>query len=253
MLRKPFRPFSLMLAAACFVLVSHTASGNTLNKLLEADRSGLDASQQAQERIQAIDSAQQELLSRYLQTNRELRLAQKYNQQLNDQVARLEQARDALEQKRSTLRQTRTRLSPLMDEMLVTLEKLVKADTPFLKEERSLRLQALKKTLVDPTLPLGEKMARLLEAYQVELSYGYSVASYPGQLDNQQLVTFLRAGRLGYYYLTPDDKAAIWISGKGWQSLDKTWIPRLQQAMRTASGEGIPQLMTIPRQPEILQ
>lgn len=228
------------------LFIPFAAQSVSLKDINKADQGGLNASKSAQMSIAAIDEQIQQKQAEYTQINRETRIAKKYQQQLESQISQLEQALATLNKQRGTLRQTRTHLAPLMDEMFVTLEQLIYADSPFLIEERALRLQQLKVTLSNPTLSLAEKMTRLLDAYQVELSYGYSVSSYQGQLENQQLVTFLRVGRLGFYYLTQDGESFRWLPEKGWQALDSHWTESLEKAVATATGESIPALMTLP-------
>ncbi len=234
------------------VLMAVPAWATDLNRVMGADAQGLRASQQAQQKMEQIDDKKQQLIARYRQVLWDQRLADKHQEQLAAQTASLQQALSGLEAKRRGLRQTRMALTPLMAEMLSVLEEVIAADLPFLKEERQLRMSALESSFQDPTLSVGDKMARLLDAYQVELSYGYSTETWQGSLDNGHLVTFLRVGRLGFYYLTPDQKqAAIWTTDAGWKALDTYWIEPLSEAILVASGERIPALLTLPKPGDI--
>jgi len=56
--------------------------------------------------------------------------------------------------------------------MVDTLDKFVAEDLPFLKEERTQRVEILKHLLTDPQTGVAEKYRRILEAYQIEADYG---------------------------------------------------------------------------------
>lgn len=244
--------FYLSVLLILTVLLAAPVWASDLNRVMGADAKGLQASQQAQQKIEQIDDKKQQLIARYRQVLWDQRLADKHQEQLVAQTASLQQALADLEAKRRGLRQTRMALTPLMAEMRSVLEEVITADLPFLKEERQLRMVALENSFQDPTLSAGDKMARLLDAYQVELSYGYSTETWQGSLDNGHLVTFLRVGRLGFYYLTPDQKqAAIWTTDAGWKALGADWIEPLSEAILVASGDRIPALLTLPKPGDI--
>ena len=83
-----------------------------------------------------------------------------------------------------------------MDEMAASLAEVVAADRKFLSGERRARLENLRAVLADPTLTDGQKMDVLLDAWQVEASYGLTVGADRGVNDSGALAVFLRIGRL---------------------------------------------------------
>jgi len=98
-------------------------------------------------------------------------------------------------------------LEPFLYSLVDRLTVAVQADLPFLKQERTRRLDFLQRTLDDHELSNGEKLRRILEALEVETAYGRSteVSEQTVQLDgNPTLATVFRAGRLGLYCLTPN-------------------------------------------------
>lgn len=235
-------PLILMLS----IFVAHTANATTLATVKSADQQGLKASQLAQQQHQQLDQQQQELQQQNHQIVLQTQLADHYQQQLNHQIQQLQDAIIQLQHQRQTLRETRMQLLPLMQNMLTSLQQLIDADLPFLQAERQARLDALTQTLASAELDNGEKMTRLLDAYQVEVSYGYSNESWQGKLPDGSLVTFLRAGRLGYYYLSLDQQsAAIWQQDR-WQPLDTQWLAPLAQAIAVTTSQIPPALMQLP-------
>ncbi|MFT5233736.1 MAG: hypothetical protein ACI9UK_000994 [Candidatus Krumholzibacteriia bacterium] len=98
----------------------------------------------------------------------------------------------------------------MQDTLMVIFDRLednVATSLPFLPTERQLRLESLAGELVRPDVASGEKLRRLLEALQVEASYGASVEVYQGviTLDGVELNTdILRLGRVALFWRTPD-------------------------------------------------
>ncbi|MCE9787773.1 DUF3450 domain-containing protein [Shewanella chilikensis] len=223
-----------------------TATPSDLNEIHKADRQGLKASQHAQQVIEKLDDEQQSLIQENRQLKHEIQLASHYQKQLQQQIGQLHSALEELGEQRRQLRQTRMQLAPMMDEMLLSLTQLVRADLPFQQQERQQRLDNLQLLLQSAELNQGEKLTRLLDAYQVELSYGYSVESWQGKLGDGRLVNFLRAGRLGYFFLTLDGKAGGRWQGDSWQALTPEQLGNVAAAIRVASGESIPALLQLP-------
>ena len=105
-----------------------------------------------------------------------------------------------------------------LEQTLVTdvqkLEAHVAASPPFLVEERTRRLDFLKKSLNDPELTIGEKYRRFTEGLNAEVEYSRKLeisnqtAVFEGK-KNELIV--IRAGTVGFYCLTPDrNNAGIW-------------------------------------------
>lgn len=228
----------------CFLFFSNRALSNEISEINKADLSGLKASQQSQIKVEALDDRNLDVVEQYRQVLREQQLADKYNQLLTKQIAQLEVAMGAIEAKQSQLRTTRMMLGPLMDEMVQSLTMLVEADAPFLIEERRARVANLQQRMVDASLSESDKILSILDAYQVELSYGYTTESWQGKLDGV-LVTYVRVGRLGFYYFTPDEmKAGMWV--QSWQPLAVDWVAPLKQAAEMSAGKQLPSLITLP-------
>lgn len=242
---------ALLLSLSVLLIFSSETFAKKLNSVLSEDTKGVNASQSAQIKIESLDDKTQALIGQYRQTLREQQLADKYNQLLMKQVASLESALLDIESKQAQLRNTRMTLAPLMEDMVVALENIISADAPFLVDERKARLENLHHLVADSSLTEGDKMLAILDAYQVELSYGYTTESWQGKLD-QRLVNYVRIGRLGFYYVTTDgQQAAQWqASQEGlqgqWQALSADWIPHLEQASSMAMGKTLPQVLILP-------
>ena len=98
----------------------------------------------------------------------------------------------------------------MQDTLMVIFERLedsVANSLPFLPAERQMRLQSLDTELVRPDADSGEKLRRLLEALQVEASYGASVEVYQDEITlagTEMHADILRLGRVALFWRTPD-------------------------------------------------
>ncbi len=156
-----------------------------------------------------------------------------------DERAELESARTAALQERvdelsRRLAESDRLEASLQDSLLTILDRLedaVALDTPFLGEERALRLAGLRRELVRPDVPAAEKLRRLLESLQVEAAYGGSVEMTGERIDVDGVVLtvdMLRIGRLSLFWRTPDGKRV-----GTWDPAADTWIELPEGERRT--------------------
>ena len=209
----------------------------------------------SQQRIDSLDDDSQSLLEEYRATRTELDNLQGYNDQMSRMVAAQEQEIEALEGQLLEIEVTRQRILPLMVRMVEVLEQFIDLDTPFLPEERRLRLEGLKQLLDNPRVGLAEKYRRILEAYRVENAYAYNIEAYAGELSSDpkgegtaRTVDFLRLGRVGLYYLTFDHaEVGYWdATADLWQPLDESWLHSIEQGIRVARKQAPPELIRLP-------
>ena len=74
---------------------------------------------------------------------------------------------------------------PMMQKMVATLDEFVKLDMPFLPEERTNRIAALKDMMTRADVSVSEKYRRIVEAYQIEIEYGRTIEAYQGKVGRQ--------------------------------------------------------------------
>jgi len=136
---------------------------------------------------------------------------------------------------------------------LTRLERLVAADMPFLRDQRQARLASLERMLDSAELSAADKLDRVLATWRTELDYGRQVDAWRGALSagegGEKLeVDYLRLGRLGWYYLTPDgQQGGVWRGGEGrWQSLDGEALREVRKGLRLAREERAPAMLDLP-------
>lgn len=205
----------------------------------------------AQDKVDQLDDHTALALQEFQNILREIELTQKYNQNLAAQISHQENQLKTIMEQRVSLVQVRKKLDPTMNNMITVLNDFVAEDVPFLWQERQLRIKALKATKNNPDITISEKIRRILEAYQIEVSYGYDIESWQEPLPHgksTQLVTLLRIGRVALYYLTPDkQEGGVWDQqNRVWLTLPNSDINNVITAMKVANSEASPQLLSLP-------
>jgi len=233
----------LMRAGAAGLLFAAPAHAQ-LESALTAAKSSTTASAASQRRVEEADDAAD-------QAAREFRavLQQKDNialfvaQQdiyLQSQTSEIESLRRQL----GTVEQIKQGMSPMMLRMAAKLEDTINSDLPFNLEERTARIEDVKRVLSDPDVSPAEQYRRVLNAYKIEVSYGQGVDSYEGAHPTRpgNVVNFIRFGRTSLVYVTKDETeiAKYNLEDGGWQVLDGADALAMRQAIRIARGEADP-------------
>ena len=122
---------------------------------------------------------------------------------------------------------------------------------PFLWQERQLRLTELNNLLDNPNVNVADKYRRIVEAYQIETEYGDTIETWQAQLplsEQNKAVQLIKVGRVGLYYLTPDQQTAgYWDNdNRTWKTLPKSWLTRVKQAYQVADNKTVPTLLALP-------
>lgn len=205
----------------------------------------------SQEKIDKVSRQTEDMLQEYrkLEDGSEYQAA--YTRELQElERTQLQQIED-LQEQIAQAQITRQRIVPLMRSMADALEKFVVLDLPFEQEERINAVLQLKQRLSQPELSVSAKFRLVLEAYQLEQSYGSTLAAWRGPLtlDEQELsVEFLRVGRIALYFQSLDgETSGYWDpQADAWVELDSQYNRDLLLALRVARNVVAPQLLQLP-------
>jgi len=159
-----------------------------------------------------------------------------------------------LKTRKEKLARMRMELEPYLGHVVADLKDQVASDAPFLTDERSRRIAFLERSLVDPDLNLGEQLRRVLEALQVEAGYGNSVETEERKLDlngEPTLVTLVRIGRVGLFYITNDRKhTGKWDqASERWQPVSDDYLPDILRTMEIIQQKRAAELVELPLGP----
>lgn len=216
-----------------------------------------------QARIDAADAATRADIEALRKRRRELRQLTAYNRELAPRLAQQAITLDVRVAALDALGDTREALPGMLRDLVERLHQWIEADLPFLKEERLARVDSLEALLADGEVSHAEALDRVLAAWRRELDYGRELDAWRGLLDVVPLagrapneageslsreVDFLRLGRAGFYYLTPDGReGGVWkASADQWQPLDSAERAELDKGLRIVRDQRAPALLALP-------
>jgi hypothetical protein len=227
------------------------AATDPLDRALDTSKANTRQEAKTQQHIDRLDDETKAMLEEYQRLSRELDVLKVYDDQLERLVVSQEEEKASILQQMQDLELTKREIVPLMLRMLSWLEEFVDADTPFLPEERNLRINQLGSLMDRADVSVGEKYRRVLEAYQIEMDYSRTIEASRGELpsgDHTRTVDFLRIGRVGLYYLTLDrTEVGFWDPGTGqWEVLPKRYNLPIRNGLRIARKQAAPDLLRLP-------
>jgi len=222
-----------------------------LNSVLTTKQQSQVQAQKTQQKIINLDNKTNEVIAEYRSLLKENAILATYNKQLDKQQQQQQTRLNKLDVNMANVREIRMELMPLMKEMIQVLTLFVKNDIPFLWQERQLRLTELNALLDNPNIAIADKYRRILEAYQIETEYGDTIETWQAQLplsSSNRVVQLIKIGRIGLYYLTPDQKnAGYWNkTNRTWEDLPESWLARVKQAYQVADNKTVPTLLALP-------
>ena len=204
-----------------------------------------EAARASQKRVEQLDEETTKMLADYRQMTAEAASLKGYNEQLALQVKSQEEQMATMAQQVGEIETTSREVLPMMNRMLSTLETFVSLDLPFLAEERSNRIAALKEIMGRADISTSEKYRRLVEAYQIEMEYGRTIEAYEGKIE-EKTVDFLRSGRVALMYQTRDGKeTGYWdAAAKQWKR-DDEYQDAMRAGLKVAKKQAAPDFIAV--------
>ncbi len=253
--KKPTIFISLLLSISIALITFETHSedqmGSKLESAIDIRLEGQKESIESQKEIDQLADQKLSMVQDYQQATIQLGDLQVYNNQLEKLVEKQREKLASFDQQLESAREAQRNIVPMMLKMVKVLSRFIQLDTPFLHEERSMRVTALKEMLDDPTVTTSEKYRRILEAYQIEADYGRTIESYNGEItlgSENRSVEFLRVGRVALIYSSLNgSEAGFWNkNNKQWQLLPVEYNESINHGLRIARKESPPDLIKIP-------
>lgn len=248
MLKRPF--FVLRGCWIAGLLASGTlmASDETMDQASQSVEAQ-QAQSAIQQQIDAADEETREALEELRRLEREARQMEASNAALSGRLASEAERQERLGVALDTLSETRAALPSIEQDMAQQLVNWIESDLPFLREERLARVQTAQ---TEPGKESAERISALLETWRIELEYGRSMDNWRGRLqladEKPREVEYLRVGRIGFYYLTPDGReGGVWNGERSeWQALDEGARREVRHGLRMADDQRTPDLLRLP-------
>lgn len=237
---------SLAAAAALVGLGSVSVFAADLPALFNDSKSWMTAQADVQKQVDSLDDQRNNLLQQYQNTLRETDGLKVYNLQLRAQLKSQASEMEEVRKESFEVERTNREILPLMQKMLDTLQAFVDLDVPFLPEERQGRMKKLREMMDRADVTTSEKYRRIVESYQVEMEYGRTLEGYEGKLGDK-VVEFLRVGRVGLMYQTPDQKeTGYWDADKKAFVRDDDYRDDVHEGLKIAKKQVSPNLLIVP-------
>jgi len=227
------------------------AQSVTVDQVLQAGQRRLNLAQESQERINQVVEGARSLTDQYRAVNKEIDGLKVYNRlmtaQTNGQNATLEDISISMDQVDVINRQ----IFPLMERMIDGIEQSIALDIPFLMEERTNRVAALKETMERSDVSVAEKFRKVMEAYQIEMDYGSSNEYYVQSLQidgSTREYNMLRIGRIGLYFQSDDTSITGWWNAElgAYEELGNEHRNEVRKGIRVARQLIAPELVLLP-------
>ncbi|MGY6565403.1 MULTISPECIES: DUF3450 domain-containing protein [Halomonadaceae] len=243
------RPFRHPCLWGAILWLGLAASASADPELYQESREAQRSQAELQASIDAADDEARAMLEELRELERAERRLTRENAELAPRNERLAETLDRREAALDTLAETREALPVLQERLIERLEQWVDGDMPFLREERLARVASLRSQ--GDELSSAERWERIVSAWRAELDYGREVDAWRGYLgegDSRREVDYLRLGRVGFYYLTPDGRAGrVWRADSGsWAPLDEAERREVRNGLRIARDRRSPELLTLP-------
>jgi hypothetical protein len=214
----------MMVTALC--LVSAISAGavyaQTLDEVLGVRAATTVAGAKSQAKIDQVAEETRDLLTQYKQVMKVVDGLRVYNQQQRRLIGNQERELEELGESIDNVTVIERQIGPLIERMIENLDKFVELDIPFLMSERRERIDFLKDTLDRADVSVAEKFSQVLQAYQVENTYGTTIEAYTDVIDlegKSRQVDMLKWGRVALVFQTPDAE----ITGV-WDNTERSWV-----------------------------
>jgi regulator of replication initiation timing len=218
---------------------SNIAAADALKDLQKSEAKIFKASKKSQKKIDNLYEQTQNLLAEYRNTVDEADVLRGYN----DHVQRMVDSQNAniasLQAQIDGIDKVKQGVVPLMYKMIATLEKFIELDIPVNIEARKERVAGLQKVMSNSNVTTSEQFRLVLEAYEIEASYGTIFDAYQGELDlGDRTITadFVHMGRIAFLAESLDMKHAwVWNNmTRAWVELDDSYIKPVTDTIRMA-------------------
>jgi len=207
---------SLMLISIPMILPAQV-----LSQILETQTERTLKAQESQVRVDKVVTQTRTMEDQFRANLKEIDGLRIYNKLLELQVENQERVKVDLEQSIANVAIVNRQIVPVMTRMIDSLEQFIALDVPFLNQERTDRVEALKELMSRQDVTVAEKFRKVTEAYQIENDYGRTIETYKDTLDLDGAILeldFLRIGRIALMYQSVDGK----ISGV-WNQDTQSW------------------------------
>lgn len=247
--------YCVVFASLATTVLTDTAAAQSAQQLLaqaiDAQADVDSRSQQSQLRIAQLDEEAGEYFGEFRVALQQVERLRIYNSNLERLVADQEEEKASISTQLENFGEMEQDIVPLMYDMIAALRSFIGLDLPFSQLERRSRVERLETNIERSDLTVSEKYRQIMEAYQIETSYGRNIEAYMGSLEIggvDRKVDLLRVGRILLAYQTPDlSETGFWDkTTNSWRPLDSSFRRAITDGLRIARKQAAPSLLELP-------
>tara|TARA_R110002072_G_scaffold149527_3_gene297424 strand:- start:4153 stop:4926 length:774 start_codon:yes stop_codon:yes gene_type:complete len=144
-------------------------------------------------------------------------------------------------------------IMPMLREMIENLENFIELDLPFQVDARMDEIADLYEIVDDPAISPAEKYRVILNAFEVEASYGRGIRTYEDVIETDEegnatvSISYLQIGRVALIRENPDDSLQLFHRGATeWADIPSSEANNVQRAFRIAREVTTPEVFLVP-------
>ncbi len=226
-------------------------NAQSLDEVLGVRTVTTKAGKSSQAKIDEIKDQTRDLLGQYKQVMKIVDGLRIYNKQQERLISQQEKEMSDLNNSIDNVTVIERQIGPLIQKMIDNLEKFISLDVPFLMKERTERIEFLHDMMGRADVAVSEKFSQVLQAYQVENTYGSTLEAYTDVIELQgksRQVDMLKFGRVALVFQTPDGEVSgVWDNKKrAWEVLGDEYRSDIRDGLRMARKTATPNLIRMP-------
>lgn len=250
----------VLLISFPIIFMAGNASSAVLDEVQQVGEKKMSEAVKSQEKIDKIVGGAQERLIQYRSLLKQIEGLEAYNEQLSTQVAGQLNLIARFDASISQVALIERQMAPLVEKMAASLQDFIELDLPFDFEERQERMAFIQDNLAAADIDVAEKFRQVIEAYQIENTYGRKIDTYQDIVTlngTEQDVNVLRVGRIAMVCQTKDaTTSARWDNdNRTWEVLDNvTYRNAIRNGIKMAKKQASINILTLPiAAPEVAQ
>jgi regulator of replication initiation timing len=218
---------------------SNIAAADALTDLQKAEAQIFKQSAKSQAKIDSIYEQTQDLLAEYRNVVDEDEVLRGYNDHVQRMVDDQQANLVSLQEQIDGIDEFKQGVVPLMYKMIDSLDKFIELDVPMNIESRKERVAKLRGVMNDSNVTTSEQFRLVLEAYEIEASYGTIFDAYQAEIDlggRSLTADFVHVGRVAFVAQSLDAKNSwLWNNEtRAWEELGDEYIKPITDTIRMA-------------------
>ncbi|PWE16983.1 hypothetical protein DDZ18_09765 [Marinicauda salina] len=240
---------SSLAAGAAAAAIAGASGAQQLDQALQVAQQSTEEGAQAQEQIDAVADRADNLEREYLALREQIESQRVYLEQQRVFLQSQENELTELERQLERVQTIERDLTPMLLEMYVRLEEFVDQDLPFQMEQRRNRLADIEEVLGEANVSPAEKYRLILNAFEIESSYGRSLRAYGEEVEIDGVpreADILQIGRVALIRRIGGDYQILTKDNPEWRDVPGGATAGLQRAYRIAEEVTTPEVFVAP-------